>query len=334
MKTIYKNGVTGVIIRVKLLDSASTAGAGKTGLTYQSAGLNISTIASNEATATAYTGGSLGTITTLGTYSTPTTTANFKEVDGTNHPGVYEIHIPNARFAVANARKLIVSVQATGVVQCDMEIQLAAIDPYDAQRAGLASLPNANAAAAGGLPIVGSGAGAINLDGSGNLAGSVNSVVQTVAAALPAAESNILRSGAAQAGGANTITLDASAPAAGAFADCPVLLTGGTGAGQVGWAVTYNGTTKVLTMRDNWATQPDATTTFSVRYPVQRLAKDLLEADRVVDTTVQPWALVLIKKGSGALGQQGTVELLRQKLRDVTGSPITNANTILGQSIT
>ncbi|MBI3837678.1 MAG: hypothetical protein HY288_07065, partial [Planctomycetia bacterium] len=245
MKTIYKNGVTGVIIRVKLLDSASTVGAGKTGLTYQSAGLNISTIASNEPTATAYAGGNLGTITTLGTYSTPTTTANFKEVDATNHPGVYEIHLPNARFGVANARKLIVSVQATGVVQSDMEIQLASIDPYDAQRAGLASLPNANAAAAGGLPIIGIGAGAINLDGSGNLAGSVNSVVQTVAAALSSAESNILRSGTAQGGGANTITLDAAAPAAGAFADCPVLLTGGTGAGQVGWSVTYNGTTKV-----------------------------------------------------------------------------------------
>jgi hypothetical protein len=62
--------------------------------------------------------------------------------------------------------------------------------------------------------------------------------------------------------------------------------------------------------------------------------QDLLEADRVIDTTVAPWALVLIKKGSGALGQSGAVELLRQKLRDVNGAPVSNANTILGQSVT
>ncbi len=62
--------------------------------------------------------------------------------------------------------------------------------------------------------------------------------------------------------------------------------------------------------------------------------QDLLEADRVIDTTVVPWALVLIKKGSGMLGQPGAVELLRQKLRDVGGASVTNANTILGQSVT
>jgi hypothetical protein len=90
----------------------------------------------------------------------------------------------------------------------------------------------------------------------------------------------------------------------------------------------------VLTVAGAWSTVPDATSTFAIKYPSQRLLKDLLEADRYVDTTVTPWALVLVKKGSGALGQQGAVELLRQKLRDVGGAPITNTSTILGQSVT
>jgi hypothetical protein len=63
-------------------------------------------------------------------------------------------------------------------------------------------------------------------------------------------------------------------------------------------------------------------------------ARDLLEADRVIDISVVPWDLVLIKKGTGSLGQPGAVELLRQNLRDVNGAPITNTNTILGQSVT
>ncbi len=61
---------------------------------------------------------------------------------------------------------------------------------------------------------------------------------------------------------------------------------------------------------------------------------DLLHADRVIDTSVTPWALVLIKQRSGSLGQPGAIELLRQRLYDVTGGPIANVNTVLGQSIT
>lgn len=62
--------------------------------------------------------------------------------------------------------------------------------------------------------------------------------------------------------------------------------------------------------------------------------QDLLEADRVIDTSTVPWALVLIKKGSGALGAPGAIELLRQRLFDVTGTQVTQPNTILGRSLT
>jgi hypothetical protein len=109
----FKNGQTSIVLRVKLLDSSSTTGAGLTGLTSASASLIISTIADNEATATAYTqaGSTIESITTLGTFAAPTATkCRFKEVDATNHKGIYEFQFADARFAVSSAKSLLVSV--------------------------------------------------------------------------------------------------------------------------------------------------------------------------------------------------------------------------------
>ena len=95
-------GSTSVILRLNL---------GETGLTFESADLSISTICDNEATAVVYTEATstLENVTTIGTYATPTASkARFRAVDAVNHPGLYEIHLPNARFAVTNSRYLIV----------------------------------------------------------------------------------------------------------------------------------------------------------------------------------------------------------------------------------
>lgn len=261
MKQIYKNGTTSVLLRIKILDTSSTVGAGLTGLTNASTGLLISTLAGNEAAPTVYTaaGGTIDSVTTLGTYAAPSANhCRFREVDSTNHPGVYEIQLADARLAVANARTLLVSVSgATGAMQADVELQLSGVDLQDPVRGGMTALPYVASGSSGSLPTSGTGANQVALDGSGNVSASL------VAAALNG------------------------------------ILVGGL-------------------------SLPAALAT----------VKDLLEADRVVDTTVQPWALVLIKKGTGSLGQSGAVELLRQRLRDVTGAPITNSNTILGQSIT
>ena len=128
MLQTFKNGQTSVVLRAKILDSSSTVGAGLTGLTSASSGLIISTIADVEATATAYTvaGSTIETITTLGTYAAPTATkARFKEVDATNHKGVYEFQFADARFAVANAKSILISVLgATNLQQMDFVIQL------------------------------------------------------------------------------------------------------------------------------------------------------------------------------------------------------------------
>lgn len=119
----------------------SSTGVGLTGLGIASTGLIISTIADNEATATAYTvaGATIETIATLGTYAAPTATkCRFKEVDATNHKGLYEFQFADARFSVASARKLVISVTgATSLLDADYEIQLVSFDPHDAVRMGL-----------------------------------------------------------------------------------------------------------------------------------------------------------------------------------------------------
>src|SRR5689334_19109019 len=89
---------TSNIERVKL--RKADTGQGLTGLTFSSSGLIISTITDNEAAATAYTqaGSTIETISTLATYAAPTATkCRFKEVDATNHPGLYEIQFADAR---------------------------------------------------------------------------------------------------------------------------------------------------------------------------------------------------------------------------------------------
>lgn len=146
----FKNGQTSVVLRVKLIDSASTSGAGKTGLAFNTAGLIISTIADNEASATNYTvtGSTIETISALGTYAAPTATkCRFKEVDATNHPGIYEIQIADARFAVSNAKSLVVSWSgASGLKADSLHIPLQVIDPYSILALFQTALPESYAA--------------------------------------------------------------------------------------------------------------------------------------------------------------------------------------------
>ena len=64
--------------------------------------------------------------------------------------------------------------------------------------------------------------------------------------------------------------------------------------------------------------------------PISSLA-DLLEADRYIDTTVTPWALVLTRRGTGGPGVG--VELLRQQLFTETGAPVTSITTFVGRVV-
>lgn len=73
------------------------------------------------------------------------------------------------------------------------------------------------------------------------------------------------RSNTAQAGGTDTITLDAGASASDDTYNGQVIrLTGGTGSGQIAYIVDYIGSTKVATISKDWTTAPDATSTFKI----------------------------------------------------------------------
>lgn len=230
MKLSYKNGVVSVILRVKVMDSTSSTGGAKTGLTSASSGLIISTIADNEATATAYTvaGSTIESITTLGTFAAPTATkCRFKEVDATNHPGLYEIQIADARWAVSSARSVIVTVSgATGAAQVDAEIQLDPV-PADVSK-WLGVAPNAL------------------------VAGRVDAIPNS-------------RSSTATAGTSTTLTLDAGASAVdNYYTGSGLLWTSGVNNGVTRVITGYVGSTKVATFAVALPSAADATPTFTV----------------------------------------------------------------------
>lgn len=80
-----------------------------------------------------------------------------------------------------------------------------------------------------------------------------------------------IRSNTAQAGGATTITLDASASASNNFYNnCIVYITGGTGIGQSRFITAYVGATKVATVAA-WVTNPDNTSVFVI-WPFDAIA--------------------------------------------------------------
>lgn len=186
----YKRGQGSIVLRVKIRNSSVSTGAGLTGLTSASTGLIISTIADNEASATVYTvaGSTIESITTLGTYAAPTATkCRFKEVDSTNHKGVYEIQIADARFAVSNAKSLLVSVSgATNAAECDALIPLQDVDPYDSVRAGLTAIPNVASGSAGGLIIQGTGTTGLDVTSGKVDVGKVNAVSTSSVTAVAA----------------------------------------------------------------------------------------------------------------------------------------------------
>jgi hypothetical protein len=131
MKLLIKHGSTSNVIRVFIQDSASTTGAGKTGLTIGATSPVITAIASNQATGTVYTGTSntLTVTTAKGTWQDPGAgKVRFTELSSADFPGIYELHLDNALFSVASAKSLIISIQATGAAPVLVEIQL---DSYD-----------------------------------------------------------------------------------------------------------------------------------------------------------------------------------------------------------
>lgn len=140
---------------VFVLDSASTTGAGKTGIAYNAGGIKAYYVRPG-GSATAI---SLKTQTVTGAYDS----GGWVEVDSTNMPGLYRFDIPNAVFATGVDKAIVMVSGASGMAPVVLEYDLVGYDPGDAVRLGLSALPNAAAEAAGGLITRGTGTGQLSV---------------------------------------------------------------------------------------------------------------------------------------------------------------------------
>lgn len=146
-------GTTSKLVEIFVLNSSVSTGAGLTGLAYNTSNLTGYYLREGASSTVAIT---LATM-TLGTWGT----GGFIVVDATNMPGTYQIGLPNAALA-SGANSVLVYLQgAANMAPVILEIELTAVNNQDAVRGGMTSLPNANAAASGGLPTFGTGSGQI-----------------------------------------------------------------------------------------------------------------------------------------------------------------------------
>jgi hypothetical protein len=149
----------------------STTGAPKTGLLYSDITCKyVREGGSSESTVT------MATM-TLGTWAS----GGFIEFGSS---GRFQFGIPNAALA-SGANSVKFTFAATGCITKEISYQLSAVDIQDAVRLGLTALPNAAAAASGGLVVIGTTANTFKSDSSaqvtaasvqGNVTGSVASV--------------------------------------------------------------------------------------------------------------------------------------------------------------
>lgn len=186
-KLMRVRGTTSNIVRVFIQDNSVTTGVGKTGLTNSSTNLQISVIREKSSTVTIYTGANIETITTIGTFANPTTSAKcgFKAVDGTNMPGVYEIHFHDSanHFGTGDTSKFVnvlvmeITTTALNIAPVPTEIQLTSFDNDTAiaQTGDAYTIVNngtyGNSALSGRIPTA--------LTGNGNMKSSLMEVITT-----------------------------------------------------------------------------------------------------------------------------------------------------------
>lgn len=220
-KLSVKVGSTSQTVNIFIQDSSSATGAGLTGLVFNSAGLTCYYALPRAAAVSV-------TLATLAAVTSAYSSGGFKEIDATNMPGWYRLDIPDA--ALASGRFVGLHLKgATNMAPLPLEIELTANDNQDGVRGGLTALPNAAAAATGGLACL------------------------------------VAFGGTATAGGATSVTLPSPASTVADFyKGLEVSIVGGTGAGQSAIITAYS-TGRVATVSKAWATNPDNTSVVEVR---------------------------------------------------------------------
>jgi hypothetical protein len=236
------------------------------------------------------------TLVTLASASAAHTDGGFILVDDTNMPGLYRVDVPDAAFAAGADFVIIqlVAAAANNTIMRPLEVMLPDVDFGDTVRMGLTALPNAAADAAGGLAI--SDAGGLDLDSMkadlDTITGAAGVVLDSTATSAQLVDdiwdelltggthnvtnsagkrlrqlgqSFIITEGTAQAGTANTITLAAGESSVDdIYRGDRIVIFAGTGVAEHGIITSYNGTTKVATMSENWVVTPDATSEYEL----------------------------------------------------------------------
>ncbi len=167
-------GSTSVTVEVFVQDSSSTVGAGLAGLTSSSVGL------------TGYysrqrTGSTSFAFASLGSATAGWTSGGIFQIDSVGMKGFYRLDLPDACFASGSPFVTINLAGATNMAQCPVLIPITAVDPQDSVRFGMTALPNAAAAASGGLIINGAnaGSGSASMTWNGDIGGRVLGVTTT-----------------------------------------------------------------------------------------------------------------------------------------------------------
>lgn len=143
-----KKGSTDRSVIIRIIDS--TDGSPETGVVYNTSGIDL-WYRREGAAVTSITEAELAALTTAHTDGGIIHIGN----------GYYRLDLPDAAWATG-ANHVMVGGTVTGMIVIGQEIQLVNFDPEDGVRLGLTALPNADADAAGGLPI--SDAGGLDLD--------------------------------------------------------------------------------------------------------------------------------------------------------------------------
>lgn len=162
-------GATSVSVNLFVQNSTSTTGAGLTAIAPAGGALLTGTkcyytFAGANAASTAI------TLAVLATVGTAYTSGGIVTIDDTNLPGVVRLDLPNAVLAAAHGRSVLVMLSGgTNMAPCVLEIELTGWDNQDGVRGGMTALPNAAAAASGGLPTIGATIPNANAGASGGL---------------------------------------------------------------------------------------------------------------------------------------------------------------------
>ena len=175
-----QRGATSVMKRVFIPDRTSPTGGGLTSLSSTSAELCIYTQRS-KGVVIAYSGASIQSITTVGTWVQPTSSSNcrFKAVSNTNWPGLYEIQFHDSALvfsATDTSDAVYIRVgELSGLTDLNigtnlLKVPLVPWDNQDGVRLGLTALPNANANdAPGGLVTIGTALNRFKSDSNANV---------------------------------------------------------------------------------------------------------------------------------------------------------------------